>query len=217
MIEPHVAALAHWLQYAWGSASGEQLLQALTPDSPQPPTAADPREPRGCSRRRLRSTPPLLCSTASAVRPWRFCIPPSPSSPNHSHPAATRHRPSAWSRGRSSSGAPQAPSQPESSAAQVGCLRVRRAVLASLQPPISSELAPQLVHLESHLPTLIDVADELIRPVMLLYDWYILQDRLIRACGGNLVSERGRVLELLFEGWSHCFCHTTTTLPTSAQ
>ncbi|KAL1524636.1 hypothetical protein AB1Y20_019523 [Prymnesium parvum] len=79
-------------------------------------------------------------------------------------------------------------------------LKLWRTIVSSLHPPLSSEISPQLKQLEAHLPSLVSLGDELLRPVMHLYDWYILQDRLIRACGGDFVASRAEALASLFEG-----------------
>mgnify|MGYP007078181159 CR=1 FL=1 len=54
-------------------------------------------------------------------------------------------------------------------------LRLWRATLSACRPPVGAELAPGLLELASRLPSLVDLADELLRPSMQLLDWFVLQ------------------------------------------
>ena len=72
------------------------------------------------------------------------------------------------------------------------------AVLIALRPPLTTEIAAELNELATRLPELLDVADELLRPSMQLYDWYVLQDSLLNACGGSFVSHRSASLAAVF-------------------
>uniref|UniRef100_A0A7S2BDI7 Importin-7/11-like TPR repeats domain-containing protein n=1 Tax=Haptolina brevifila TaxID=156173 RepID=A0A7S2BDI7_9EUKA len=61
--------------------------------------------------------------------------------------------------------------------------------LLGQRPGVDAQhLAPQLLALPSRLPALLDLGDELIRPAMLLLDWYVLADATDHLCSGQFVS-----------------------------
>ena len=67
-------------------------------------------------------------------------------------------------------------------------LKLWRHCLSSIRPPMRIELAAPLLSLAARLPALLELADELVRPSMLLLDWYLLADATVGVCGNGFVQ-----------------------------
>ena len=78
-------------------------------------------------------------------------------------------------------------------------LKLWRSCVAAIRPPLCAELAPQLGLLAARLPALIGLGDELVRPAMLLVDWYVFADVCHGVCGGGFVAHHAAPLAPIFK------------------
>lgn len=81
-------------------------------------------------------------------------------------------------------------------------LRLWKAVLSALHPTLRAEpsLAAALSHLVQRLPLVLSLGDELLRPIMHVLDWHVLQDAVLQSCGGRFCAEHGAMVAALLEG-----------------
>lgn len=157
LLQPHLPALTQWIPTAWAACGGEQLLQEAAVDSVTTLLLAVDSAPA-----------PLLGAALDLVAAASTCT-----------------RAGAANGVDADGGAAGGATEPPVGLIDIA-LRLWRVALASIKPPLrGDELAAQLLPLVGRLPALLELGDELVRPAMLLLDWYLLSDRTGRSCGGG--------------------------------
>ena len=179
LLAPHLHALAQWLPTAWAACGEEQLMQEATLDAAA--TMID-----ACGSPQLQPPLPLLAAGMDLVA-LATGGPLDPAGANGAG-ASGSGAGGAWAVGR----------EPPVGVVELA-LRLWRGCLKGLRSPLRSELAPQLSVLAYRMPVAAALADELLRPAMLLVDWYYLTDRTLGSCAGGFAASHSTALGATFE------------------
>ena len=176
LLAPHLQSLAQWLPTAWAACGDEQLMREATLDAAATMVEA-------CSAPEL--MPPLQLLAASLELVSHAIGGVTPTAP-----------PAAAAAAAAAAGAPAGAAAAvweEGGEPPVGvveiALKLWRGCVAALRPPLHAELAPALLALAARLPACAELADELLRPSMLLLDWYFWTDRTMQSCAGRFAAE----------------------------
>jgi len=168
LLQPHLPNLAQWLPTAWAACGEEQLMQEATLDAAATMVEA-------CGSPEL--APPIQLLAASLE-----LVALATGGPLNGTTGA------AGAAGVAAGGGFVEGAPPSVGVVEIS-LKLWKACLAAIRPPLQAELAPQLSALATRLPTCAALADELLRSTMLLLDWYFLADRTLLVCAGRFAVE----------------------------
>ena len=202
---PHADAMALWLRAAWQASEGEQLLLEAVIDVAASMVTT------------LRPAPPSLLRAALELVDAATQSAAAEHAAGAEHPAGARYPAVGPGLHALALALPGIHEQ---------ALRLWRAVLAGLAPPVGAVEGGALAALAARLPAVVSLGDEvrrsahtlkrspsrsdgtdpaphtpaqLFRPAMLVVDWYLLHDRQYGAAGGSFVVTHAAALAALLD------------------